>query len=323
MQFKNLLKFLVFAAPLVAAKNCNEPDNIDSDDCKADILIVTSEDATVEQDEGFKSVVNTLSKFAVPANQLKVPINGIDDSVILRILYKGDKAQNVPRYKAIVFPNGRVSYNTGSTNEGDAIWESAIKPQQWDLFTSYSAGTKTRIVYLNEYPSNNTGTELAYPGNKALFKVAQKISISEDSTLLNELSSYDLNTQDTWHFQAKYRDPEMNRLDLFDSVEPLLYFDAKPEEGIADQSIGAVACSREGSEFAGFFTSFGSWSKTAAVLNIYWLTWALNTDFSKISSKQYSTEDAIRLASGAPKTVKLAMMTVAISTLFVIFANLI
>lgn len=272
MQFKKFLKFLALAAPLVAAKDCSDPQYIETDDCKADVLIVTSDNTSIEQDEGFKSVVNTLSKFAVPANQLKVKSSGVDDSEIIRILYKGDKAQNIPRYKAIVFPNGRVSYNTGSTNEGDAIWQSAISPQQWDIFTSYSAGTKTRIVYLNEYPSNNTGTELAYPGNKALYKVAQKISISEDSTLLNELSSYDLNTQDTWHFQAKYRDEEMNKLDLFESVEPLLYFDAKPEEGIPDQTIGAVACSREGSEFAGFFTSFGSWSKTAAVLNIYWLT---------------------------------------------------
>ncbi|ORX51385.1 hypothetical protein BCR36DRAFT_287885 [Piromyces finnis] len=289
---------------------------MDSDKCKADILIVTTQNLDAFQNEGYNSVVNTLTKFSVPANKLSIDPNGVDTTYIRNVLYRNN---DEGRYKAIVFPNGRVSYNSG----GDQ-WVSAIRPDQWLLFDEYSAVTGSRIVYLNEYPSNNTATELAYDfkGDQASnFKIAQKISFPEDSSsFIEDLKDIELNTQDTWHFPAKIEDESKYKVDGFDSVEPLLYFESAGET-IPEKTIAAVACERQGSIYAGFFTSFGSWSKTAAALNIYWLTWALNTDFSKISDAHISTEKALDMSSDAPKSIKLALLSLVVSTLLVIFVT--
>jgi len=63
MQLKNILKLSLLAAvPAVIAKDCNK-ENIDSPDCQADVLIVTTKNK--QEDEGFKSVIGTLEKFSV------------------------------------------------------------------------------------------------------------------------------------------------------------------------------------------------------------------------------------------------------------------
>jgi hypothetical protein len=298
MQLKNILKLSLLAAvPAVIAKDCNK-ENIDSPDCQADVLIVTTKNK--QEDEGFKSVIGTLEKFSVPTNQYTIDESGTTDEEIRQVIYK-DQAKKLGRYKAIVFPNGRISYNTA-----DGTWASALSDDQWAIFEEYTASTNNRIVYLNEYPSNNTGT-LLYNDQFRNFQVKQPIVVPEDSAIAEELNSNNLNTLDTWHFPAKI-DPNYNLL-AFESVEPLLYFQATQDvPELPEDTVAAVSCKKnDGSQFAAFFLSFGQWSKTSASLNVYWLTWALNTDISKISDKHLSTKEAIEKASDAQKSSKLIM----------------
>ncbi|OUM69540.1 hypothetical protein PIROE2DRAFT_19661 [Piromyces sp. E2] len=309
MQLKSIIKFasLLFAAPVFAG-GCE-----DIDKCPAEILIVATkpEYRNEEQNQGLESVRTTLEKFSVSANKYEISPEGVSTEDLQKILY--DK-NNKGRYKAIIFPNGRVSYSNG----GD-VWSSAIRPDQWKVFTDYSAQTKNKIVYLNEYPSNNTGTELAYDftGNPLNYKVPQPIIIEDGMIGADELNKLELTTEETWHFPAKITPNAPG----FTVVEPLMYFG--PNNVAPEQTIGAVACeTAEGAKTAAFFTSFGSWSRVSAALNIYWLTWVYEMDFSKISEAQYSTEDAIRMAaSDAPRSTKLGIALV-LSTISAVLLTL-
>jgi len=326
MLFKNVFKtFALLGAPLLAYavdENCANPDKIDTDKCRADILIVTTQERNQRQNAGLESIVTTLERFSIPANQLSVPQMGIKDDEIYRILYS-DAARTSPRYKAIVFPNGRVSYANGCDDNGncsaDAMWKSALSWEQWNIITQYSANTNSRIVYLNEYPSNNTGTELAYE-NFNNYAENQKYSIDQEFDIVPELSQVELNTFETWHYPAKISPEDKNRLEHgFEYVKPMLYFE--PSANVPDITVAAVECSNQNALYAGFFTSFGQWSTTAAALNIYWLNWALDTDIEKISEQHISNIDALNM-SAAPKAVKLAFSSIAISTIIVIIAAL-
>jgi len=312
MQFKNILKSFAFISASVvafASADCSDPSKIDSDECKADILIVTTAERNKEQNEGFMSVVESLKKFDVPANQLAIPPQGVDDSEIIRILYRDPAAQNFGRYKTVVFPNGRVSYSNGSQ-----FWESAIRANQWDIFTNYATNTQTNIVFLNEYPSNYTGTELAYE----TYNSNQRITFHPDAVLVDELATEELNTDQAWHYPAKIMNESELQLYGFNDVKPILYFE--PNQDIPEQTVAAVEGYYKGAEFAAFYTSFGQWSSTSSKLNIYWVNWALG-DLSHVSDSQYTNEQAIKL-SASPKSVKLAMGCVVFSTILVIFTTL-
>lgn len=319
MLFKDLFKAIaLIGAPLAAYAvndNCADADKIDTEKCRADILIVTTEERNAKQNEGFSSIVNTLERFAIPANQLSIPKAGIRDDEITRILYS-DPVNKKGRYKAVVFPNGRVSYaNVQDGDDQNAMWSSALTWSQWDLITQYAANTQSRIVYLNEYPSNNTGTTCAY----TQYNLNQKISLEQEANMIDELANVDLNTEQTWHYPAKIGEEQDLRLTYgFEYVRPLMYFE--PADSIQERTVAAVECNNQGAEYAGFFTAFGSWSKTAAAINIYWLTWALG-DISKISDQHITAEKALGM-SAAPKSIKLAFGCIAISTLFVIIATL-
>jgi len=325
MLFKNLLKAAVLVAtPFVAyaGTNCADPDKIDTDECKADILIVTTDkqSRTKSQDEGFASIVNSLQRFAIPANQLEVPETGVPDSEIYRFLYSDD-AHTQPRYSAIVFPNGRVSYSNvqqGAAATEDLLWKSAFSYNQWEIFNDFSRNTGSRIVYLNEYPSNNTGTTIQYE----MYTANQKITLV-DATSLEELQNVDLNTDRIWHYPAKIDDEQELSLNYgFEYVNPLLYFEPDAEGKVPEKTVAAVECKNQGAEYAAFYVSFGDWSTTAAALNIFWLTWALKADIQQLSDEHITTAEALK-KSAASKTARLAMGCLTISTLFVIIATLI
>jgi len=69
MQLKSLLKFACLAAlPAVFASDCNKLEDLDKDECNAEILIVTTLSEGKESnngDDGFKSVVKTIQRFSV------------------------------------------------------------------------------------------------------------------------------------------------------------------------------------------------------------------------------------------------------------------
>ena len=69
MQLKSLLKFACLAVlPTVMASDCNKLEDLDKDECNAEILIITTLSENKESnngDEGFKSVVSTIKRFSV------------------------------------------------------------------------------------------------------------------------------------------------------------------------------------------------------------------------------------------------------------------
>jgi len=314
MQFKKFFKVLLFAAPVLAGCNL---DNLDSKDCQADILIVTTSDK--ETDPGYTSVVQTLQKFGVPTNKYIIQKNGVKDDEIKKVLYKNE-AQGIGRYKAIVFPNGRVAYNGGGQ------WSSALEKNQWEIFDKYAATTTYRIVYLNEYPNDeNTGTALVTndPTNEANFQFDQPIIVPEEagSSVAADLNGSNLTTSGTYHYPAKI-DENAKKLYNFEEVTPILYFGpAQQSAEYTDNTVAGVSCvSSSGAKYAAFFTSFGEWSRTSNALNVYWLTWALDTDISKISDQKLTTKQAIEKANDAPKSLKLGMAVVLSSLSAIVLA---
>ena len=311
MQFKKLLKALLLAVPVIA--DCNL-DNLDDPKCAADILIITTSDK--ETDPGYTSVVETLKKFSVPTNKYIVKESGANDAEIKKVIYKNEQ-QGLGRYKAIVFPNGRVSY------QGNGQWASALDKSQWAIFEEYSAKTNYRIVYLNEYPSaENTGTKLATanPTNDNNFKMEQSIIVPEDrGEIAADLNSSNLNTSGTYHYPAIIDENEV-KLNNFEEVVPILYFGpAAPE--YPEQTVAGVSCTKSGgAKYAALFTSFGDWSRTSNALNVYWLTWALDTDISRISDSHLTTKEAIEKANDAPRSIKLGMAVVLSSLSAIVLA---
>jgi len=313
MHFKIILKsFVLLCSFLVAnaAVDCSNPDKIDTDACRADILIITTDQTS----DGFKSVRNTLDKLKISTNQLIIPKEGVADDRFLYFLYENPTTLEGARYSAIVFPNGRVSYDNGKINEPS--WESAIKPNQWDIFNNYSAKTQSRIVFLNEYPSNYTGTKLLYD-NPVYYRSLQNYSFDENADLFVSSKEDNLNTEEIWHYQAKLLSDRDLKKSGFSNVEPLLYFE--PSENVPEKSVAAVDGYYNDARFLAFYTGFGEWSSVSNKLNVFWITWFFG-DISHISDAHITSEEAF---SASPKSAKLALGSIVLSTIFVIMATLI
>jgi len=314
-------------APLAALAdiNCLDPENIDKEECSADILIVTTMEKS-DESPSYKALVKTLNDNIIKANNLKVPKEGITDDKIDLALYSNVNGKKIGRYKVLVFPNGRVSYDQNDVQNSISTWQSAITFNQWEGFYDYSRENDARLVFLNEYPSNYTGTQLYYDINpqesqeeidkKLLGK--QVIVPAPDIYEENAIKEAQINTEHIWHFPAKENQtPGI-------TIEPLLYFDASPPE-YPEKTLAAVLVKNEknGKEanYAAFFLPFGDWNEGSTALNVIWLSWALQKDFKYISGKQISAEEAIK-QSGASQTSKLELIFVALCTIFTITVTL-
>jgi len=119
---------------------------------------------------------------------------GITNEELNKHLFKEVNGNQMPQFKVLVFPNGRVSYNRADYSRSeDSDWQSAIKYDQWELFYDYSRNYDARLVFLNEYPSNYTSTELVqeYKGDQAkkMYQTKQVIipekNIDEEQTLID------------------------------------------------------------------------------------------------------------------------------------------
>jgi len=321
MQLKSLLKFACLAVlPTVMASDCNKLEDLDKDECNAEILIITTLSENKESnngDEGFKSVVNTIKRFSVPAMQLEIPITGVDTKVIEDYLWQ-DKENKMARFNAVVFPNGRVSYSSSGN-----IWKSAIRGDQWNIFYDYAREGNARLVFLNEYPSNHTGTDL-YAGQidnpaeaEKKYKVKQLVTPESGIAEEEALAEAKVDTNGVWHFPAKIQNYNNGV-----TAEPLLYFEPDDEQNYPEKTIAAVTCENNGASYAGFFMGFGGWSKLSNALNVIWLSWATQKDFKLLSGEQLTSEDAINTISASDKTTKLEVLFVTLTTLFTIFATL-
>ena len=92
----------------------------------------------------------------------------------------------------MVFPNGRVGYDYSKTSDSD--WKSAINYNQWEIIYDYSRNFDVRLVFLNEYPSNYTSTELAYNYDneekaKKAYQIKQAIIAEKGVTEENTINS--------------------------------------------------------------------------------------------------------------------------------------
>jgi len=315
MKCQKLIKLaMLMVSPLASyALDCLKESDLNNPDCQKDILIITNvkSDGGDERSGSFKAVVNTLEKYDIGANQLQVPQSGILDSEIEKALYK----DNMARYSVLVFPEGRVSYNQ-QVNSAENEWASALTYDQWEKFYEYSRNTNKKLVFLNDYPGNYTGTaDYVDTRNldKNLHKSVQNIVPVQDALnqeVAEAVSEVSISTAEIWHYPAVESPSEK-----ITSVEKLLMFQKNNE--ITEDTIAAVTANYDGAQYASFFMPLGSWDeKGSDALNIIWLTWGLEKDFSKIAGKQVSAKDAIK--SDAPKSSKLELIFVALCTLLTI-----
>ena len=86
-----------------------------------------------------------------------------------------------------MFPNGRVSYDRADYSRTEnSDWQSALKYEQWEMFYDYSRNFDTRLVFLNEYPSNYTGTTLykTFEPEEAKIKYQSVQSIKSEPNII-------------------------------------------------------------------------------------------------------------------------------------------
>ncbi|ORX51383.1 hypothetical protein BCR36DRAFT_411850 [Piromyces finnis] len=272
------------------------------------ILIVTTDDNESE-DLATNSILETMEKYSINRHRIKIKKSGILDEDLHNALY--DDNGNA-KYKAIVFPNGRISYND------DDIWTSAIKPLQWEEIYQYSRSFGSRLVFLNEYPSNYTATMLYSDNdNNNIFTSLQKISAAPGTTGAEAINSANLDTNNIYHFPAKLQNTET----VF--AEPLLYFNEN--DVLPEKTIAAVSVNNAGAKYAAYFMAFGGWSKTSHALNILWLSWATEMDLKDLSSTQdVTTEQALlnvknNISSDAERNRKLGILFITLSSLLTFF----
>jgi len=261
---------------------CEEESN-------GDILVFVIEGA---KSEDYASAIDTFKKYSINYKLVTVNKKGITNEELNKHLFKEVNGNQMPQFKVLVFPNGRVSYNRADYSRSeDSDWQSAIKYDQWELFYDYSRNYDARLVFLNEYPSNYTSTELVqeYKGDQAkkMYQTKQVIipekNIDEEQTLIDAK----LTTEGIYHFPAKI-------VNLGNGVkaEPLLYFGEN--EDFPEKSIAAVTVDNKDAQYVAFFMAFGEWSKDSTALNVVWLSWATGKDFRLLSGNQKSSEDAIK-----------------------------
>ncbi|OUM58693.1 hypothetical protein PIROE2DRAFT_15958 [Piromyces sp. E2] len=121
---------------------------------------------------------------------MSISENGISTEDLENKLFKFNYAgQKEPKYKVLVFPNGRISYDHADysiTTQSD--WQSALVYDQWEFLYDYSRTYGARLVFLNEYPSNYTSTALynEYSGDEAKIKYQLKQKIIAEKGITEE-----------------------------------------------------------------------------------------------------------------------------------------
>jgi len=292
----------------------------------ADILIVTidnSKDNNIKYNStSYDSITATMKKYLINSHKLSVPTIGILDSDIDEALYIKVNNATFPKYKVIVFPDGRVSYDASNPNSGNSTWQSAIKPSQWEKFYEYSRNYNTRLVFLNEYPSNYTGTTLyqKLEPDEAIkkYQSVQNIKSEPDIIYAEVVNESKLDTKEIYHYPAIIDQKVIKKSKL--KVESLLYFEANKD--FPEETVAAVTVDNDGAQYAAFFMAFGDWSTTSSVLNVVWLTWAFEKDFRFLSGLHQNTEQVIKESSGSGKSTKIEILVVTLSTIFTIIYNL-
>jgi len=314
MQLKSLLKFASLALVPSVLAGCTSLNDLDKKECKSDILIITTLDENKESNDGnagLQSVVDTIRTFQIPAMQLEIPQGGVDTNVIEQYLWQNKQTKHA-RFSVVVFPNGRVSYSS----TGD-IWKSAIRGEQWDLFYEYSKEGNVRLVFLNEYPSNHTGTEVVGGESQDVsrYKVKQQVTPAEGIMEEDAIREANVDTDGVWHFPAAQKDYGNGV-----RTDDLLYFEpALPN--YPEKTLAAVTCEKDGAVYAGFFMGFGKWSSLSNALNVIWLSWATEKDFHLISGNQMTSAEAIAM-SASVKTTKLEVLFITLSSLLTIYLTL-
>jgi len=319
MQLKSLLKLACLALIPKVIAECDSLQELDKPKCKSEILIITTLDedkVSNDGNAGLQSVVETIKRFQIPAMQLEIPSNGVETSLIESYLWQ-DKQAKHPRFNVVVFPNGRVSYSS----TGD-IWKSAIRGDQWDLFYEYSRDGGVSLVFLNEYPSNHTGTELVGGENQNVgrYKLKQQVTPAEDILEEDAIREANVDTDGVWHFPAVVKDYGNGV-----KASPLLYFEpAQPD--YPERTLAAVTCEKSenggpAAVYAGFFMGFGKWSNLSNALNVVWLSWATGKDFHLLSGNQMTSAEAIAM-SASDKTTKLEVLLITLTTLITVFVTL-
>ncbi|OUM58694.1 hypothetical protein PIROE2DRAFT_15959 [Piromyces sp. E2] len=301
---------LLLIIPFVVLCKKKEKDPIDEN---SDILLVIIDN---NKSNEYASAVNTFKKYDIPYYILKVPKTGIDIQELEDKIYvPTSKGIKMPKYSVIIFPNGRVSFdNADYSQTSESNWQSALSYDQWEFFYDCSRNFGTRLVFLNEYPSNYTSTKVykEYKGSEAENAYQQKQTIIAESYLseADVINQSNLNTEGIYHFPAVIVDYN-NGI----TAEPLLYFSEASE--FPEKTIAAVSVENNGAHYAAFFMAFGEWSNDSTALNIIWLTWATAKDFKLISGKRITSEEAIK-ENGIGDYNKYEILFVIITTIITI-----
>jgi len=259
-----------------------------------------------------------MKNYNINYDRLLVKRSGILDEEIDKALFFNINGTALPKYSVLVFPDGRVSYDAANPRTGNSNWQSAIKPNQWERFYNYSRNYDSRLVFLNEYPSNYTGTKLykEFESSEAELKYQsiQNIKSELDISDAKAINESNLNTKEIYHYPAVI-DTHSSKKDF--KVEKLLYFE--PNDDFPEETLAAVTVDNKGAQYVAFFMAFGDWSKTSSVLNIVWLSWAVEKDFKFISGNHIDTAQGIKETSGSGNSLTLEILLMILSTIFTIF----
>ncbi|ORX51382.1 hypothetical protein BCR36DRAFT_411849 [Piromyces finnis] len=317
MNLKSIFHFsILLTLPLIIYGKNDDP---------SEILVLTTESNGNTGD--YASAMQTFIKYEIPYNVISISQGGISNEELENNLFTiSNTGSKIPKYKVLVFPNGRISYDHADYSQtSQSDWQSALRYDQWELFYDYSRSYGARLVFLNEYPSNYTSTSLYREFNeeeaKINYQLKQRIiaekGITEEETINNSI----LTTSGIYHFPAKIVDYGNGV-----TAEPLLYFGETLN--YPEKTVAAVTVNNNGALYVAFFMAFGEWSSTSTALNIVWLTWATQKDLKYTSNKKVTTKEAIEEnsydseSSGLRKYGKSECNFIIIFTILAIFINL-
>lgn len=296
----NFKKIALSLLPLLSFAAAEEHDDKD-----AEIVLFVNKDA---DEKDIASTLKIFEEYQIPYTQKEFSKDGYSGN--FDFLYRDGQ----PRFHALVFPNGRVTFR----GDSDVAWKSTLTDDQWFTIEQYARDTQARIVYLNEFPHELTCTQVYNDygdNNPGFFDVIQTVEAAEGTSMADEINELKFTTEGIHHYPAvaNPKTPDCK-------VEPMLYF--SPEMQLyPERTWAAVTAERDGLEMLAFYLAFGEWSRASNTLNVIWLQWALRKDLKQIATTGDTTKSAFGKASAADKTTTAGVLLITLSTIFTIFVT--
>ncbi|KAE8441935.1 hypothetical protein EG329_004143 [Mollisiaceae sp. DMI_Dod_QoI] len=198
------------------------------------------------------SAYSGLNGYAIPYQLVMVPQSGVNLPVL-------NSSATIGNYGAIVVLS-EVSYDYGGT----LGFQSALNASQWAALYAYQASFGVRMVRLDTYPSEASGTTAL--GGCCENGVEQFVNISSTNEFPTAgLKRVGLSTLGLWHYPAS----------ISNSTIATEFARFAPATNFTKTSTAGVINNIEGRQQMVLFISFATdWSATSNFLQHAWIHWA-------------------------------------------------